>query len=328
MPKRRPSILESVIGGLILIGLVAIGITLRRDSAIRKPERFSSNQGGVARGEERDENAAWELPAQWKLVTSVSAFGPERLYEKINGRAEFYLENGFRRLETATVSPTDATNKLFDVYVYEMASPRHAYAAYSLQQRDDAQYLPKLGYAYHAENAFFGVRGSRYIEIIGSEEGPEFARTLIQLADDVLKLFPDERLDLSEAELLPKAHRLPGIVRLYVSGFPGFAVLSNAVMADYQIGEDEASAFICAVSSPQQAAELVRRCQDELVREGATLNGAITNVAGAVLYRWFGSWSTIFARNSIVAGVHQASTPEAASELAKLIQRNLPGDAP
>ncbi|MCK5196623.1 MAG: hypothetical protein KAQ71_22615, partial [Desulfobulbaceae bacterium] len=60
------------------------------------------------------------IPQSLKPLNSPEVFGPDNLYEKINGQAELYLSAGFVHLKSQWFAEAENPDSLFEVYIYHM----------------------------------------------------------------------------------------------------------------------------------------------------------------------------------------------------------------
>lgn len=69
--------------------------------------------------------------AQWKIATTPRYFGPENLYDLINGGSEIFLAYGFRQIATIDYKNDAHPTVTVTVEVYDMASPLGAFGRLS-----------------------------------------------------------------------------------------------------------------------------------------------------------------------------------------------------
>ena len=72
-----------------------------------------------------------------KAFDQPESYGPDTLWEKINGQAEFYLPAGFKSLESQLYVVADNAEMYIEVNIFDMGSPLNAFSVFSQQQRDD-----------------------------------------------------------------------------------------------------------------------------------------------------------------------------------------------
>ncbi|MBP7831235.1 MAG: hypothetical protein KA248_15105 [Kiritimatiellae bacterium] len=250
-------------------------------------------------------------------------FDPDTLYEKINGRAELYLPAGFQSLECRRIGKPDDPEGALEVFLYDMGSPRAAYSVFSLQQREEAEPRDFTRFAYLAENALFFCHGRYYAEIIAGSDSESVRADLRAAAARLVADLPAEPADLPELALLPEAHRLAGHPRLYLADGLGFPGLDNLFVADYQVGEFQASVFVCARASETDARELARAYEKAVLEDGAVPEPAIPELPEARLISVYGTWQVLLPRGRYFAGVYQAGDRLTAEQLALLLDRQL-----
>jgi hypothetical protein len=96
------------------------------------------------------------LPQNVSVLTAPETFGPDTLSDKIDGKAELYLSAGFKRLQSQRFSDTSTAETWMEIFIFDMASQKNAFAVYSSQQREDAVPTPALGrYGYRTANALY-----------------------------------------------------------------------------------------------------------------------------------------------------------------------------
>jgi len=77
--------------------------------------------------------------AGWKIATAPRTFGPDNLYDLIDGGAEIYVQFGFVKMVTAEYRDSGAPGVSVTVEVYDMGTPKGAFgrAARFLEGRRD-----------------------------------------------------------------------------------------------------------------------------------------------------------------------------------------------
>ena len=78
---------------------------------------------------------------EWKLLEPVRTFGPDNLYEEIDGEAELVLPYGMERLTVAVLGRTARPGSEVRLELFRMASPRDAYGIWSQYRYPDQEIL-------------------------------------------------------------------------------------------------------------------------------------------------------------------------------------------
>ena len=74
-----------------------------------------------------------------KPSDAPQVYGPDTLYQKINGQAEFYLAAGFVSLKSQWYETVENAAAMIEVNIFHMGNLMNAFSVFSLQRRDDAQ---------------------------------------------------------------------------------------------------------------------------------------------------------------------------------------------
>ncbi len=131
---------------LVLAGLAAVLIGCSsepdRSTAPRMPTEASGPAPAKAAEPMTFEGPGEKLPQQaggLAIASSPRYFGPDNLYDLIDGGAEIYLEFGLVRMVTADYASPDRPGITVTVEVYDMGSPEGAFgrAARFLEGRKD-----------------------------------------------------------------------------------------------------------------------------------------------------------------------------------------------
>lgn len=128
--------------------------------------------GSAARGGAIDRSPFPEgiAASEW-AEASLSRFDSSNLYEKINGREDFYKSFGFQSLLFISLVHGNPPDAYVDIECFDLGSSPNALGAYSAER--SAGIVPAMdegGMSHFDRNAYFLVRGRYYIRAIGSEE--------------------------------------------------------------------------------------------------------------------------------------------------------------
>jgi hypothetical protein len=257
------------------------------------------------------------LPSGVKAVAAPEAFDATTLSDKIDGRAEFYLDIGFEHLETRRYEIASEPACAFEAFLYRMSSPIAAFAAWSGQRRPDARPEKDLPLAYSTANAFYLARGPYYVELVSASETfgarpevREFARTLSE------KLLDNEP-ETDIVALLPEEGRVAGSERLILKDAFGFARLDKVILADYLVENTTVSLFISPRITEAEARELARAYHAFLVQEmGADdVSHQLGGLADASAANSLGEYEVIQPCGKNLVGIHAAKRLDVAMRL-------------
>ncbi len=332
--RKEPSTAEARAGALVLAGLAAVAgwvawrgghpdPSLLADPALQgaKPVAVVVDRGPVAapdvpgRGADRGGLTAG-LAAPGFTEGAVARYDAENLYEKIDGRAEFFLSRGFRSLTSVSLDGPGGT--AVDVELYDLGSPQNALGAFAAERAPGVKAASGGGTSWYAvRNALFVARGSSYVRAIGSDESPAVLGQLEALRGAFEREIAAAPRTWTEALFAEALGLGPDRLEYAAENAFSFGFARNVTSARLADGETEL--FVAPSEDPARAKALAAR-----FTEGFLSYGEKAQVAGVawVRDRYLGSLSRAVAAGSFVVGVRgapdAAAAASAASALGKL----------
>jgi hypothetical protein len=313
---------------LFLLALAGTGIFLRQ---------FQINPAVIALRPESQELQAHSEPSAVPPIdvgdsgivafSPPEQFGPDTLFEKINGRADLYLATGFVRLDAQRFTADTIPDDWVEVFVYDMDTPENAFSVFSTQRRSDALPDKVAPFAYRTENALFMVHEHHYLEFIGTAASEAVHAVMGTLA----QRFIDANADTTTpspvgANLFPALGMVPDSLQLIAANAFGHEQLDRIYTADYLIDDTHLTAFASDRQTPDAASDLADDFRRALIAYGATQQDGVAAVADAAVLQFFDTYEIIFTRGRYLVGVHEAETLEAAVELARRLAAHMETD--
>ncbi len=262
-------------------------------------------------------------PPDIKPVEEPESYGPDTLWKKINGQAEFYLPAGFEQLKSQLFVAMDNADMFIEVNLYDMGNLANAFSVFSLQQRDNAKPIDVTPMAYQTENAVYLVHGPYYVEVISMVPLDEHMILLHQLASQFVKETPVQATGMEEINRFPQENQIKGSANLIPRDAFGYDRLDKVFTLAYQLGQDEVVAFISKRQSAADAAKLVDGLYAFYKDFGAKDIKQNTTIKGARLIEIMGTYEFMFSIENYVAGVHEAPTQKQAENLARKLAESL-----
>ncbi|TRZ98558.1 MAG: hypothetical protein D4R80_04730 [Deltaproteobacteria bacterium] len=146
---------------------------------------------------------------KWKLLEPVRTFGPDNLYEEINGEAELVLPYGMKRLAVAVLGRTARPGSEVRLEIYEMASSRDAYGIWSQYRYPDQELLPiPPSEAIVSDTSADFFRGDTFVRI-RSKPGDGSRSEVVGISTEIVALLAGSASPPEEARALDD---LPGRV--------------------------------------------------------------------------------------------------------------------
>lgn len=250
-------------------------------------------------------------------MSPPETFDRETLSEKINGKAELYLESGFVALDAQRFESQSAAGLWFEVYRYDMGAPRNAFAVLSSQRRPQCPDSPLAPFAYSTDNALFFLHGDRYYELVGSEASPALLTAMTETAKTLLAPPASAALDLPELAFYPAEGFKKSELKLQLANGYGFSGFGGLTLAPYELEGVALQAFVLLAPTPADAARLAGEYEAMLLQAGAEKKTIAEGpIPGLRVVDVLGDYELVFSSGRVVAGVHQATAMEPALALA------------
>lgn len=321
---------ETIAGIVILLLLAAIGIMIfyqqfNYDEKIITPRIIQKDAVIHMAGEQTPGLKPGTLvPEPFIPLSDREIFNRETLSDKINGKADAYLESGFVQLTARRFVSPDNPDFWFEFFAYDMAKPRNAFAVYSSQRRKDVASLGVTKFSYATENAVFLAHGPYYVEIIAALPDENLMQSMISILEKFIGGFTADRFDLPELNYLPpEGLDVESVSIISKNGF-GFEKFDNLFTGAYQIDGHLLTAFVSLRDTDEQANDLAdgyERFLSDLIG-GEVLEPRIGEVPGLVIIDVYGEYELFFSTGKVLAGIHATGDLLAGEALAvKLYQR-------
>lgn len=183
----------------------------------------------------------------WRIDGQVDRYGPDNLWELIDGAADAFLAYGFQELRTFECLKEPLR---FMVHIYDMGNPLSAFGMYRSENPPLPDSVPIGAETQFSDYLAVMLCGRHYVKVetIRDKASAENCRSLIEELHGAL----GGRSDLpAELSLLPGTDMLSKSAAYTRENFLGLAELMNALSAKYRCGETTYRRFVI----PNQAAE-------------------------------------------------------------------------
>ncbi len=273
--------------------------------------------GAASAGNAKGNAKADRGPVPAGLITdgwfeaTPAQFTPSNLYVKINGRADYFLGFGFKRLYFVPLrkGEADDATPTVDVEVYDMGSAAGALGAFSGERRaSDNTVATPQGMSLQARNSLYLTRGKYYMRVIGSDESAVVKAQLTHLA----RVLETGMKGVSRPWAYELLVEVLGLRANQVSYFPNNA-FSFEFGNDVYSGrlKDDTELFVVVTRDEATAKSLAAKYVTGF--EGL---GAKVSAAGGVTWikdRYIGTLATAVAWKRWVVGVRGAPNGKAAA---------------
>ena len=307
-----------ILFALALIGFVILSIQGRydRNLFLGTIEQKGASPIQTTREQTGSDQISGIEPEGFESMGPAEVFNPDNLSDKIDGKAELYLENDFIILLCRRFAAGGAGDQWFEVFIYDMGEPLNAFGVYTLQRRPGTQNSDLAQYSYTTENALFFMQGKYYVEIVGAQTSDILKRGILEAGKKIISQYPAGSFSLPELSLLPVENEKKETIKYFSKNTFSFDKLDHITAVNYQISGKYLTAFISMRKSAEEAENLKKEYLKFLLSLGGEkVESGDMNVPGLAIVNLLGDLEYMFTHGNILAGVHAATDRGLADQL-------------
>ena len=200
----------------------------------------------------------------WILSQEPEFYGPENLFEYIDGASEAYLAYDFQGLIVAFYKREKDKEPIITVEIYDMGEALKAFGIYSSERPPEGHFLPIGLEGYLEKGTLCFLAGSCYVKVfsfLDEKEADEVARLFGQ---EIARLIPAEDKWTDPADIFPPSGLKPRTIKFLLKNFLGFEYLHHAFLASYEREGETFEAFIVRAEDRTEAEILESRWKKDL----------------------------------------------------------------
>jgi hypothetical protein len=317
--SHKPGRAEQFIGSSILlcVAVIAAGVYFKQFSfnpAVLTATTIAPATATNVSATAPDETPA-VLPPELTVMSAPENFGPDDVYNKIDGKADLYLTAGFVHMTCQRFALKATNDDWMEWFVYDMGALPQAFSVFSLQRRAEGQTIGLTPFAYQTENAIYFVSGRYYVEAVTAMPVPAMMTGMMAMARQFVAAHPPGAAEIPELKLFPPENREADNDGLQMADAFGFDGFTNVFTAKYQLPSGgtnvEVLAYLKITKTAADATALRDAYRSFLLSNGGKEMEAGGAAALGKPINFMDSIEIVFAESNIVAGVHAA--PDAAS---------------
>jgi len=255
-------------------------------------------------------------PKGWEIFDKIKHFTAQNLYERINGRAEFFLAYDMIRMTFASFISKSNKGQFIDLSIYDMKTPTNAFGVFS-GERAPGELPVRLGRAgYRSDANFFIWKGRYYIRIISSGSTQEFKKIGMDMARTVTGFLQDSGEPVWGLAALPRVDRVPGSVQYVKVDAMGLDFMRDTYLARYQKGKVTLAVFLSRRDTPETAKGVVRRYAKYARKYCKGVDRIRKGPVELVICDMGGNYDIIFQKGRLVGGVSSVDDRTLAMQVA------------
>jgi hypothetical protein len=173
---------------------------------------------------------------EWRLLEPVRTFGPDNLYEEIDGEAELFLPYGMDRLTVAVLGRTARPGSEVRLELFRMASPRDAYGIWSQYRYPDQEILRiASSEAIVSDTSADFFRGETFVRV-RSKPGDGSRIDVVGISSEIVALLTGSGSPPEEAKALDVLPgRISGSILYQKRAMLGYECLAPGFEAKFSI---------------------------------------------------------------------------------------------
>jgi hypothetical protein len=262
----------------------------------------------------------------FKPANEIETYNASNLYEKIDGKADLYLQNDFSSLQCRRYISNTSQQDWAEVYVYDMAKAKNAFAVYSGQMRSRRQLLGWTQFGYKTSDSIYIAAGNFYFEIILSSDSNQLLQIAESAARQLVDLASKEPSEPFAIHFFPKDNLVPNSFKLIRKDAFGCADMENIFSAAYSINGNSLTAFIADTKDSGSAQALFAKYHGFLIENGGTELPHNIDMPGSKAVELFGTTDILFQYKNFFAGVRGSGPIEDLTNLAISFKNSLKND--
>lgn len=232
-------------------------------------------------------------------VGDVESYDSGNLYEKIDGKADLYLANGFVSLQSRRFVDKSAKDKWAEVYIYDMANGENSFAIYSLQKRSDNTPLNWAQFGYATSDSLYAAADEYYLEVsLSSDDASLFASAEKALKKLVASL-SSGKTEIPFLNLFPKENLVADSFKFINADAFGSSDLKNIFAAEYKNNENSVTAYL----TKDNSADTYDKYYKFLMDNGGKESPCSLKMPDCRIIELFGTTDIIFKVGDYFAGV-------------------------
>ena len=209
---------------------------------------------------------AFGLPADadipgWSRVTEPEHYEADNLWEYINGQADFFIDYGFVRVDTAEYRNEQDSGSVV-LEVYRMGRPQEAFGIFAAERTRDDRPLDIGAGAYLGANVLGFWQAEQYVKLTSFDEGTAVEQLLIGLAEGISSSIPSQGNELETLLLFPEENRVEASERFIPKNFLGQPFLSDAYRVNYENEGQRLQLFVVDTGSSEEARSHFKHLED------------------------------------------------------------------
>jgi hypothetical protein len=286
-----------------------------------------------------------DLPAGWTIGKlgdkHLESFNAENLFEKIDGRAESFIQYDVRGMAYTYFHPIGDDSNELQLYIFEMANDLKALGKYGSEKPEQTKPVEVGTEGYSASGSLLFRTGKYYTQIVSTKDDPKFNEFALAIAKRVAAAQGAGKAtsvaaagEAKEASpdlffgLLPKGSGKANPKYVAQDVF-GYAFLNDVFMADYSEANQSWQAFLRPYADDAEARKMYEKYLETVKADGAKIQvEKAENCDAMVVSSNIGLVDVVFRKGNTFGGVNGSTEAKSALAFAKAFAAGVPAKLP
>jgi hypothetical protein len=194
----------------------------------------------------------------WTRNGEVRSFGPDNLWQYIDGAAESYLSYGFEQVVTAEYAHSQMAIQA-TIDIYRMKDAKNAFGIYAAELNPDAEFMPIGAEGYASGTVLNFWAGVYYVKIIVAEERADIRLEMPKLARWVSSRLGPPGTIPPEAGYFPQENLIPHSIRYLPKDILGQSYLVSGFEARYRREGGEFKIVVISAADASSTREVLAK---------------------------------------------------------------------
>lgn len=259
--------------------------------------------------------AGWSAPTEFRVYT------PLNLWEKINGRADLYLQYGMQRMNLGVYRHESDALQVAEVFWYRMTAPDGAFGIYRAEFGGQVTKLDVGQDGYGVGGSVMFWKGCDYVRVEAAGAGSLPAVAGLAVARAIAARIEDAGGELWADGLLPREGRTGDELDYHGENAFSLDFLSEVFSADYAAKGKSFTAFIHRAADTDATAELLGNYEAFFKDYGAVLERRRIDGIEFLVGKSGGVVDAVFVSGLYLGGVNNTDDADFARDRALVFAR-------
>ena len=287
-----------------------------------------------------------DLPSGWVVGKSgekyIETFNADNLFEKIDGRAESFLQYGVKGMAYTYYHPTGDESNEVQVYVFEMGDTLKALGKYGAEKPEEANMIAVGSEGYSSAGSTLFYAGPYYTQIVSTKDDSKFSKFVLELAKRIAEKQRPGGAGNAIAASPGDGPATPEILFALLPSGPGktapkyvptdvfgYSFLSDVFMAEYAEGKVTWQGFVRPYATAEEAKAIYDKYLAGAKQDGAEIKEIQAEGADKmVIASNIGLVDAFFLKGNAVGGANGSTEAKPAEAFARAFVKSLPAKVP